>query len=58
MKLEVFILGGQRVDYERRDSGKARGNEEIEKEKTEKGRRERIEIEIKEKRQKCVEMTC
>ena len=32
MKLEVFILGGQRIDQrERRDGGEARGNEEREK---------------------------
>ena len=31
MKLEVFILGGQRIDQERMDGGEARGNKEREK---------------------------
>ena len=48
MKLEVFILGGQRIiRRERRDGGEARGNEEG---RIEKGSREKIER--KEKREK------
>ena len=42
MKLEVFILGGQRIDQ------KKEGMVEREKERIEKGSRERIEIERKE----------
>ena len=45
MKHEVFILGGQRIDQKRarRDGREARGNEEMEKERIEKGSREGIE---------------
>ena len=43
MKLEVFILGRQRID-QRRKKGWGRGR----RERIEKGSRERIEIEIKE----------
>ena len=50
MKVEVSILGGQRIDLKRRKDGReARGNEE---ERIEKGSRERIEKESKSKRQK------
>ena len=42
-KLEVFILGGQRIDQKRK-KGWWRGR----RERIEKGSRERIEIEIKE----------
>ena len=31
MKLELFILGGQRIDQKRKKGGEARGNEEREK---------------------------
>ena len=45
MKLEVFILGGQRIDQkERRDSGEAKGKKGR-RERIGKGIRERIEIE-------------
>ena len=43
MKLEVLILGGQRID-QRRKKGWSRGR----RERIEKGSRERIEIEGKE----------
>ena len=43
MKLEVFILGGQRIDQKRK-KGWWRGR----RERIEKGSRERIEIETKE----------
>ena len=43
MKLEVFILGGQRTDQKRK-----KGWERGRRERTEKGSRERIEIERKE----------
>ena len=43
MKLEVFFLGGQRIDQNRK-KGWGRGR----RERTEKGSRERIEIERKE----------
>ena len=43
MKLEVFILGGQRIDQKRK-KGRGRGR----RERIEKGSRERIEIERKE----------
>ena len=43
MKLEVFILGGQRINQKRK-KGWGRGK----REKIEKGSRERIEIERKE----------
>ena len=43
MKLDVFILGGQRIDQKRR-KGRWRGR----RERIEKGSRERIEIERKE----------
>ena len=41
----MFILGGQRIDQKRsrRDGREARGNEEMEKERIEKGSREGIE---------------
>ena len=42
MKLEVFIIGGQRIDQKRK-KGWGRGR----KERIEKGSRERIEIERK-----------
>ena len=42
MKLEVFILGGQKIDQKRK-KGWGRGR----REKIEKGSRERIEIETK-----------
>ena len=45
MKLEVFILGGQRIDQKRK-KGWWRGR----RERIEKGSRERIEIEKKETR--------
>ena len=45
MKLEVFILGRQRID-QRRKKGWGRGR----RERVEKGSRERIEIERKEKK--------
>ena len=44
MKLEVFILGGQRLDQKRRNDREARGNVE--------GSNERIEIERNEKETK------
>ena len=50
MKLEVFILGGQRIDQKRK-KGWGRGR----RERIEKGSRERIEIERK--RQKGSELT-
>ena len=43
MKLEVFILGGQRIDQKRK-KGWWRGR----RERIEKGSRERIEVETKE----------
>ena len=43
MKLEVFILGGQRIDQKRKKGWWRERRERIEK-----GSRERIEIEIKE----------
>ena len=43
MKLEVFILGGQRIDQKRKKGWWRRRREWIEK-----GRREKIEIERKE----------
>ena len=43
MKLEVFILGGQRIDQKRKKGWWRRRRERIEK-----GSRERIEIERKE----------
>ena len=43
MKLEVFFLGGQRID-QKRNKGWGRGR----RERIEKGSRERIEIERKE----------
>ena len=42
--IEVFILGGQRIDQKRRKKGWWRGR----RERIEKGSRERIEIERKE----------
>ena len=47
MKLEVFILGRQRIDQKRK-KGWGRGR----RERIEKGSRERIEIETGEKRDK------
>ena len=47
MKLEVFILGGQRIDQKRK-KGWWRGR----RERIEKGSRERIEIEIERKETK------
>ena len=41
MKLEVFILGGQRIDQKKEGMGRGR------KERIEKGSRERIDIERK-----------
>ena len=50
MKLEVFILEGQKIDQKRRrDGGEARGTR---KGRRERGSRERIEIERKEKETK------
>ena len=43
LKLEVFILGGQRIDQKRKKEWWRRRRERIEK-----GSRERIEIETKE----------
>ena len=37
MKHEVFILGGQRIDQKSKKGGDARGNEEREKRRIEKG---------------------
>ena len=43
MKLEVFVLGGQKIDQKRRrDGGEASGNEEREKREVEKESTERI----------------
>ena len=50
MKLEVFILGGQRIRRERRDGGEARGNEE--REKREHWEREKREDRDREKRER------
>ena len=50
MKLEVFILGRQRIDQRRKKGWGTGRNERIEKgrrERIEKGSRERIEIERK-----------
>ena len=55
MKLEVFISGDRElIGRKRKDSGEARGNEEMEKrgEGIEKGSRERIEIRRNEKQTK------
>ena len=51
MKLEVFILGGQKIDQKRKKGwlGEMRKGR---KERIEKGSRERIEIERKEKETK------
>ena len=49
MKIEVFILGGQRIDQKRK-KGWWRGR----RERTEKGSRERIEIERKETKENRV----
>ena len=51
MKLEIFIVGGQRIDQKRKKEWR-RGR----REKIEKGSRERIERE-REKRQKGTELT-
>ena len=50
MKLEVFILGGQKIDQKRRDGGEAR---ELRKGRRERGSRERREMERK--RQKGID---
>ena len=52
MKLEVFILGGQRLDQKRRNDGEARGIVEREKWSRERIEIERIEIERNEKETK------
>ena len=50
MKLEVFILGGQRIDQ--RDGREPRGMRKRRRERIEKGSRERIEKERNERKEK------
>ena len=45
MKLEVFILGGQRIDQKRKKGWRRGRRERIRRERIEKGSRERIDVE-------------
>ena len=48
MKLEVFILGGQRIDQKRKKGWRRGRRERIRRERIEKGSRERIDVEREE----------